>query len=109
MDPSHWPVKTELHFSDKGSLKLTNQNKIVRKAISDSFTVLHTSIIFLHAFPDALLSATFIQQVLLTATSRLPGATEIRKRILIDHGYYMKMSILVRLILYFVGSVINIL
>ena len=104
MNPlQHWPVEMELHISDKGSLKLTNQTEIMRKAISDSFTVLHTSIVFLHAFPDALLTATFIQQALLTATSRLPGATEIRKHILIDHGYYMKMSILVRLILRFCG------
>ena len=86
-----------------------NQNKIVWKAISDSFTVLHTSIKFLHTFPDALLSATFIQQALLTAMSCLPGAMEICNRILIDHGYYMKMLILVHLILYLVGSVVNIL
>ena len=104
MNPSqHWPVETELRTSDKGSLKLTNQTEIMRKAISDSFTVLHTSIVFLHAFPDVLLTATFIWQALLTATSCLPGAMEMRKRILIDHGYYMKMSILVRLILRFCG------
>jgi hypothetical protein len=69
----------------------------MRKAISDAFTVLHSSIIFHHAFPDAVLTAMFVRQALLTATSCMPYSSgeEICKRILIDHEYYSTMSILV--------------
>ncbi|KAN0136175.1 hypothetical protein V8E53_006035 [Lactarius tabidus] len=91
-------VKTDLRLSSSGRIKLTDQNTIMRKAISDAFTVLHSSIIFHHVFPDAVLTATFVRQALLTATSRMPYSSgeEIRKRILIDHKYYSTMSLLPR-------------
>ncbi|KAN0131589.1 hypothetical protein V8E53_010431 [Lactarius tabidus] len=93
-----WPVETDLRLSSSGRIKLTDQNTIMRKAISDAFTVLHSSIIFHHAFPDAVLTATFVRQALLTVTSRMPYSSgkEIRKCILIDHEYYSTMSILPR-------------
>ena len=92
-----WSAETDLRMSSKGGIKLTEQNTFVRKAISDAFTILHTSIIFHNAFPDAVLSPTFVRQALLTATSRMPHCSgeEIRKRILIDLEYYSKISILV--------------
>ena len=87
----------DLRMSDTGRLKLTDQNLIMRKAITGAFAVLHTSIIFHHAFPDTMLTATFVRQALLTATARMPHGSgmEIRKCVLIDMDYYSKISILV--------------
>ncbi|KAF8270153.1 hypothetical protein EI94DRAFT_1699047 [Lactarius quietus] len=82
----HWPVKTELRFSSSGQLGLKAQNQIMQKAISDTSTVLH----------NALLTTTFVRQALITATSRLPSAMEIHNHILIDHDYFLKISILPR-------------
>ena len=87
-------------MSDKGNIKLTVQNSFVRKAISESFTVLHTSIMFHNAFLDGVVAPTFVRRALLTATSQMPNGLglEIRKRILIDLEYYQKISLLVCLI-----------
>ncbi|KAF8259609.1 hypothetical protein EI94DRAFT_1706971 [Lactarius quietus] len=58
--------------------------------------ILHSKIILENAFPDALLTTTFVWQALITATSCLPSATEIHNRVLIDHDYFLKISILPR-------------
>lgn len=94
-----WSTVTDLRLPDKGALKLRDQNELVRKVTSTAFNMLQTSIMFRHAFPNALLTTDFILEALLAAISRLPtatpGAAEMRERILIDHGYLAKLSMLV--------------
>ena len=94
-----WPAKMDLRMSGK-SIKLIKQNTFVQKAISDAFTVLHTSLIFDNTFLDGVLAPSFVRRALLTATSHMPNGSglEIRKRILIDLEYYSKISLLVCLI-----------
>ena len=91
-----WPVDTDLHFSSGlGKVKLTDQTPIVQATITDAFDFLHASIIFEHAFPDALLTSKFIQDALTTASLHIPNAEDVHVRILNDHAYCSKMSTLV--------------
>ena len=99
--PRRWPVETDLHIVPGKMLKLTDQNDIMRKAITESFPVLYASIVLQHAFPDALLTNSFIRDALLAAISRFPSAGNIRARILNDHGYFAKISPLVSLTTHF--------
>jgi hypothetical protein len=69
-----WSTVTDLRLPDKGTLKWKDQNEIVRKVTSNAFNALQASMMFIHAFPDALLTASFIQQGLLKAISHLPTA-----------------------------------
>ncbi|KAI9455715.1 hypothetical protein BJY52DRAFT_1224575 [Lactarius psammicola] len=86
-----WPVETDLVF------RLTEQNLTVRATIAFAFGHLHASIIFQHAFPDALVVTKFIRQALLDASSEIPAAKGVQVHILNDDSYFRTISTLVDL------------
>ncbi|KAI9446878.1 hypothetical protein BJY52DRAFT_1228605 [Lactarius psammicola] len=93
-----WPVETDLVFRSKsGKIRLTEQNLTVRATIAFAFGHLHASIIFQHAFPDALVVTKFIRQALLDASSEIPAAKGVQVRILNDDSYFRTISTLVDL------------
>ncbi|KAI9453909.1 hypothetical protein BJY52DRAFT_1189256 [Lactarius psammicola] len=92
-----WPVETDLVFRSKsGKIRLTEQNLTVRATIAFAFGHLHASIIFQHAFPDALVVTKFIRQALLDASSEIPAAKGVQVRILNDDSYFRTISTLPR-------------
>lgn len=94
---SRWPLETNLIYgSNPNKIKLTDQNEVVRRTIKSTFNILHASIIFQHAFPDALLTTKFIQTALLEASSNISAAKHVHDRILNDHSYFSIISLLVR-------------
>ena len=91
-----WPEDTDLRLGS-GKLRLTDQTSILRAIITESFELLHASIIMKHAFPDSLLANKFIEEALSTAALQVPNAEDIHVRILQDHAYCLTMSALVSL------------
>ncbi|KAI9432635.1 hypothetical protein BJY52DRAFT_1199059 [Lactarius psammicola] len=92
-----WPVETDLVFRSKsGKIRLTEQNLTVRATIAFAFGHLHASIIFQHAFPDALVVTKFIRQALLDASSEILAAKGVQVRILNDDSYFRTISTLPR-------------
>jgi hypothetical protein len=73
-----------------------DQSRLIRDVITESFTFLHASIILEHAFPDPVLTGTFVMRALVSATSKDTSAASIRHRILNDHAYLAKIIALVR-------------
>lgn len=78
-----------------GNIKLTDQTSIVRATITKAFGFLHASIVLENSYPDALLTSKFIQDALSTAALHVPDGEDLHVRILKDHPYFVKMSILV--------------
>ncbi|KAI9439651.1 hypothetical protein H4582DRAFT_2075020 [Lactarius indigo] len=77
-----------------GKPKLMEQSQLLRNIITASFPHLHASIMVTHAFPDAVLIGSFVLRAFLTATSHNPHAAHVRRRIVHDHEYLAKMTIL---------------
>ncbi|KAN0130461.1 hypothetical protein V8E53_011724, partial [Lactarius tabidus] len=91
-----WPAETDLSVPSSGRMKLREQSQVIRDAIMASFPFLHASIVVVHAFPDALLTMTFITRALVDGISHTPNATHIRSRMLNDHVYLSKIAQLPR-------------
>ena len=89
-------AETNLSRTSSGKIKLGDQSQIIRDTIKLSLPFLHASIILEHAFPDALLTVTFIKRALLAGISHNPNTTYLRHRILNDHLYLAQMCKLVR-------------
>ncbi|KAN0141621.1 hypothetical protein V8E53_000083 [Lactarius tabidus] len=94
--PQLWPKDTDLCLNASGNIKLTDQTSIVRATITKAFGFLHASIVLENSYPDALLTSKFIQDALSTAALHVPDAEDVHVRILKDHPYFVKMSILPR-------------
>jgi hypothetical protein len=90
-----WPAETDLSVPSSGRMKLREQSQVIQDAITASFPFLHASIVVVHAFPDALLTMTFITRVLVDGISHTPNATHIRSWMLNDHVYLSKIAQLV--------------
>ena len=93
--PCVWPKDTNLRNSGKGRLLLTEQTTIVRTTITESFELIHASLMFKHAFPGNLLINKFLVDALSTAALHVPNAEDVHVRILQDHSYCTMMSALV--------------
>ncbi|KAN0134252.1 hypothetical protein V8E53_008024 [Lactarius tabidus] len=94
--PPEWPAETNLRTNRSGKLKLMDQSRLIRDIIMESFTFLRASIILEHAFPDPVLTGTFVMRALVSATSKDTSAASIRHRILNDHAYLAKIIALPR-------------
>jgi hypothetical protein len=77
-------------------MKLWEQTQVIRDAITASFPFLRALIIIKNAFPNGLLTMTFIKRVLVDGTSYNLDATHICTRILNNHVYLAKIAQLVR-------------
>ena len=71
------------------------QSRLIQEVIMNSFTFLCASIILQHAFPDTLLTANFVTRALVSATQKDAAATLLCRRILNNHTYQSKITILV--------------
>ncbi|KAN0141478.1 hypothetical protein V8E53_000723 [Lactarius tabidus] len=73
-------------------------HRVLKPPPQDSkvFGFLHASIMLENSYPDALLTSKFIQDALSTAALHVPNAEDVHVRILKDHPYFVKMSILPR-------------
>ncbi|KAI9431985.1 hypothetical protein H4582DRAFT_2084268 [Lactarius indigo] len=91
-----WPDETNMRIPKSGKPKLMEQSQLLRNIITASFPHLHASIMVTHAFPDAVLIGSFVLRAFLTATSHNPHAAHVRRRIVHDHEYLAKMTILPR-------------
>ena len=77
-------------------MKLREQTQVIRDTITASFPFLHALIIIENAFPNALLTMTFIMRALVEGISHNLDAAHIRSRVLNDHVYLAKIAQLVR-------------
>ncbi|KAF8261177.1 hypothetical protein EI94DRAFT_1810685 [Lactarius quietus] len=94
--PSTWPPSTDLMLvkSAKGTtqMMLTIQHPVIRKVISDSFEGLRASLLFENAFPDSVLTVSFIWEALIaSATVYGPAAADMQTRVAIDIEYLNKI------------------
>lgn len=87
-----WPAETDLSIPSSGRMKLWEQTQVIRDAITASFPFLRALIIIKNAFPNGLLTMTFIKRVLVDGTSYNLDATHICTRILNNHVYLAKIA-----------------
>ena len=92
-----WPQTSEVVFPDDSEkMMLTNQQLIVRHVIQSSFPILHASIAFTCAFPDADNVIMLIKHALIeAATDNLPVTSVILSWLQNDPFYVADMAILV--------------
>ena len=92
-----WPVDTELFFpTGRGQLLLTLQSTLLQVVTQDAIKHLRASLVFLNAFPNAILTNTFIRDsLIIAAKKRCPEASSIHRRLLHDGDYISKISPLV--------------
>ncbi|KAF8260811.1 hypothetical protein EI94DRAFT_1811234 [Lactarius quietus] len=88
-EPSPWPLSTDLKLvkTIKGAaqMMLTLQPAVIWSVIANSFEGLRASLLFKHAFPDSVLSVTFIREALITLASIYgPSAADMQTRLTID-------------------------
>ncbi len=88
-------METNLCLPKSGRMKLREQNDILYKVISDSFQFLHGFLVTQNAFPDTILTRTFVFKALIGATTNNLKAIFICKRLLDDHLYAEEMCSLV--------------
>ncbi|KAI9447170.1 hypothetical protein BJY52DRAFT_1193540 [Lactarius psammicola] len=93
-----WPTDTDL-VSPPGTTKLmlTSQQPLVRAVVQDAIENLRASLMFSHAFPDAIVAFSFTKESLIAAAeSHKPGATYIQRRLQQDEDYLVKIAQLPR-------------
>ena len=88
-------TETNLSRTSSSKIKLRDQSQIIWDMIKLSLPFLHASIILEHAFPNVLLTVTFIKRALLAGNSHNPNTTYLRHQILNDHLYLTQMCKLV--------------
>ncbi|KAH9173094.1 hypothetical protein EDB89DRAFT_2242490 [Lactarius sanguifluus] len=91
-----WPDETNLRSAVSGKPRLTEQTRFMRDIITASFPHLRASIMIHDAYPDATLIGTFVLRAFLAATSNDLHAVHVHQRILHDHVYLSKMTVLPR-------------
>ena len=90
-----WPAETDLVLNE-GKMRLKDQSAVVQDTVTASFPYLHAFIVLDHAFPDGVITATFIMCTLLSGTSHVSNSFTLRHRIAEDHIYLSKLVPLVR-------------
>jgi hypothetical protein len=92
-----WPADTEVVvFPGTNKVLLTIQSPLMRSIFQDAFEHLRASLLFIHAFPDPILTRSMISEALGVATqSHLPRSGNIRNRLELDPDYVVKMCRLV--------------
>ena len=98
-----WPADTEVVvFPGTNKVLLTIQSPLIRSIFQDTFEHLRASLLFIHAFPDPILTRSMISEALGVATqSYLPRAANIRNRLELDPDYLAKMCHLVSSVVVF--------
>ncbi|KAH9177497.1 hypothetical protein EDB89DRAFT_2064480 [Lactarius sanguifluus] len=91
-----WPDETNLRSAVSGKPRLTEQTRFMHDIITASFPHLRASIMIHDAYPDATLIGTFVLRAFLAATSNDLRAVHVHQRILHDHVYLSKMTVLPR-------------
>lgn len=92
-----WPSNTDIIFVP-GTCKvmLSIQLPLLRSILLDAFDRVRISLLFIDAFPDALVALGVIRAGLVAAAaSRLPTATDVHQRLVCDVDYMVKMIRLV--------------
>lgn len=79
----------------KGKIGLKEQSEVVQDTVTASLPYLHASIVLEDAFPDVVLTGTFIKRALLSGTSHVSNSFPLRRRIAEDHVYLHKLIPLV--------------
>jgi hypothetical protein len=83
-------------FPGTNKVLLTIQSPLMRSIFQDTFEHLRASLLFIHAFPDPILTRSIISEALGVATqSHLPRSANIRNRLELDPDYVVKMCRLV--------------
>ena len=90
-----WPAEMDLVLNE-GKMRLKDQSTVVQDTVTASFPYLHAFIVLDHAFPDGVITATFIMRALLSGTSHVSNSFTLRRRIAEDHIYLSKLVPLVR-------------
>ncbi|KAH9171422.1 hypothetical protein EDB89DRAFT_2229939 [Lactarius sanguifluus] len=91
-----WPDETNLRSAISGKPRLTEQTQFMRDIITASFPHLRASIMIHDTYPDATLIGTFVLRAFLAAMSNDLRAVHVHQRILHDHVYLSKMTVLVK-------------
>ena len=81
---------------DSGRLSLRMQRPLVRLVIKDSFLILHASLLFTNAFPEAPVAHGFVREALFSsALNHAPGAAYMHHRLVHDEEYINRIIFLV--------------
>ena len=98
-----WPSDTDLVVSlGTNKVTLTIQHPLICMILQDAFENLRVSLLFKHAFPDAVLIPTFISLALIAATkAQRTRALDIYKRLICDEGYLVQLA---RLVSYMISN-----
>lgn len=98
-----WPADTEVVvFPGTSKVLLTIQSPLMRSVFQEAFEHLRASLLFIHAFPDPILTRSMISEALGVVTeAHSPRAANIRNCLELDPDYVSKMCRLVSSFLYF--------
>ena len=92
-----WPADTDIRFSP-GKLNkviLTAQAAAVRIVIQDAMELVRADLMFRCAYPDATYTIATIRASLIEAAARYPNTATVRRRLLFEEHYMMKIVPLV--------------
>jgi hypothetical protein len=97
MSNTEWPFDTELIVSlGTNKVMLTIQHPLICMILHNTFENLRVSLLFKHAFPDAILIPTFISSALIAATKvHRVRVLNIYKHLSCDESYLVQMACLV--------------
>lgn len=95
--PVLWPSETNLVFTGRNRLSLTNQSPLIRALLHDTFEGVRAFLLFDHSFPDAVAIPGVLKDCLLTAASEShnPMAPYIHARLTKDEEYMCQLGRLV--------------
>ena len=79
----------------QGKIRLKKQSEVVQDTVTASLPYLHASIVLEDAFPDVVLTGTFIKRALLSGTSHVSNSFPLHRQIAEDHVYLHKLIPLV--------------
>lgn len=93
-EDSRWPTDTHLDRPDSGKIRLNQQQRPVRRVAKEAIQNLFVSLLWVHAFPDAVLRSKFNREALYKAARDLK-LDNIKHRIQSDIEYVDSLSAIV--------------
>jgi hypothetical protein len=96
--PAGWPANTNLNFAPGVTrVMMTLQRPLIRTIIQDAIEELRGLLVIREAFPNGILTISYIRHALNTAAEkRGPSASSIHTRLLEDEDYGFKLVPLVK-------------
>lgn len=88
-----WPAETNLVFLEESNkVMLTAQRPLVRAVVQDAIERTRAALMFSNAFPDLYETLEIVGDALIMAAEHNEAATDIRRRLLVDHMYKINLT-----------------